>query len=127
MGPLALYIIQLHRIMQTKDKTSWELPPVNNQTSQPQKAQEMQQSQNVLPGAQQAQTSIEIAPVSSEDCRDFLDLMFANLPSPVSTTVALPVAKQFPGSEGEVPASFPAPRPSPGVYTISKAAQKTIR
>lgn len=110
--------------MQTEDRTPWELPPVNNQSSQSQKAQEMQQSQSILPGAQRAQTLIEIALVSSEDCRDVLDLMFADLPSPVSAAMAPLVANRFAGGEGEVPPSFSLPPDHPHECTPSRKQPK---
>lgn len=44
--------------------------------------QESQQSQEVLPPGYQEQPSIERPPVSSRDCRDLLDLMLGDLPSP---------------------------------------------
>lgn len=86
--------------------------------------QEMQQSQNILSVGQRVQTLIEIAPVSSEDCRDILDLNFANLPSPVSATMDPPVANKFPGDEGEVPPSFPLPLDLPLECTPSRKRPK---
>ena len=85
---------------------------------------DMQHPQNGLPSGHRVQTPIEIAPVSSEDCRDLLDLMFAELSSPVNATVASLVANHLADGEGEVPPSFPLPHDLPLECTPSRKRSK---